>query len=253
MVRTLAVFLLLAALQESKPRADFYGDPLPEGAVVRFGTSQFSHVEDISALAFEPGGKTLMVVDYGAIHWWNVETGAAVRPPVKKEGRGFTATFSPDLKRIATGEFRKPEGWIMAVYDSATGKAVRVIDEDFSGQPIGVSLSSDGSRLAYAGTDGQAAVWEVATGAKLATLKGHEGHVMSVAYSPDGKFVVTGGTDKSIRLWNPKTGEQTGRIDTPAPFYHLAVSPDGTKIAAGSPNDRAARVWDVASLKELHR
>jgi WD40 repeat protein len=255
MTRALALlFIPLLAFPQDPPR-DLYGDPLPRGAVARFGTLRFRHFEDVSAVAFQPDGKVLMAVDYGSINWWDVETGLPVRPAVKKEGRGFEAAFSADSRRIATGEYKKPDGWMIGIYDSATGKTVRVIKsgEDFVGQPIGVSLSADGSRIAYGGTDGQACVWDVASGEKITTLKGHSGNVLSAALSPDGKLVVTSGADKSIRFWNSKTGEESGRIDVPFPFYNLAVSKDGARLTGGSSEDHAIRVWEVAGLKEAHR
>ncbi|HEY3227273.1 MAG TPA: hypothetical protein VGK61_09810 [Planctomycetota bacterium] len=261
MIRSLPLSLvvILAVLQDPpkapEPKADLYGDPLPAGVVARFGSLRFRHIEDVNAFAFLPDGKTLMVVDYAFIHWWDIATGNPIRPPVKKAGRGFTSSFSGDLKRIVTGEYDRATGWMVGVYDSGDGKCLRVIHagDDFNGQPLGVGLSDDGALLVYGGVEGQAGVWEVSSGAKVATLKGHTGQVWGAAYSSDGRFVATSGQDKTIRFWNPKTGEMTGKIDTPFPFHSPAISMDGSRIAAGSSEDRAVRVWEVATGKELFR
>ena len=255
MSRVVYILLLLLTAVPQEPPRDAFGDPLPPGVTARLGTIRFRHCEDVFAVAFQPDGKVVIAVDYGWIHWWDASTGLPVRPPVKKEGRGFWATISGDSTRIATGEHRGPGGWMIGVYEAATGKSVRVFSDgdDFTGQPIGVALSNDGTMLAYAGVKGQACAWEVASGKKLADFKGHDGHVMSTAVSPDGRFVATSGSDKSIRFWNPKTGEETGRIDAPFSYVNLAISPDGSRIAGASSEDRAVRVWEVASRKELHR
>jgi mitogen-activated protein kinase organizer 1 len=39
-----------------------------------------------------------------------------------------------------------------------------------------------------------------------ATLKGHEGAVLSVRFNYDGKYCLTTGKDRSIKLWNPHKG-----------------------------------------------
>ena len=43
----------------ARPRVDRFGDPLPDGAVRRFGTLRFRH-EAIAGLAFTPDGKRLV-------------------------------------------------------------------------------------------------------------------------------------------------------------------------------------------------
>ena len=71
-----------------------------------------------------------------------------------------------------------------------------------SGEVNGVAFSPDGKFLATASGDKTARVWEVASGACVATLEGHSSGVTGVAFSPvDGKFLATASYDNTARVW----------------------------------------------------
>jgi hypothetical protein len=58
-----------------------------------------------------------------------------------------------------------------------------------------------GGRVATAGDDGTARLWDAESGKPLAVLQGHTGPVLSVAFSPDGGRLATASDDKTARLW----------------------------------------------------
>src|SRR5262249_5977062 len=70
---------------------------------------------------------------------------------------------------------------------------------------LGVAFSPDGKRIASAGLDHTARVWD-RDGKELFRLAGHSNQVTSVAYSPDGKTLATGSIDTTVRLWDAATG-----------------------------------------------
>ena len=45
-------------------------------------------------------------------------------------------------------------------------------------------------------------MWDAASGQQIASLKGHEGLVVSAAFSPDGARVVTASADRTARVWD---------------------------------------------------
>lgn len=61
-------------------------------------------------------------------------------------------------------------------------------------------------------SDGETArVWNVASGAAVHTLTGHNDYVRSIAWYPDGSGLVTGGDDGTARLWELNNSSRSVR------------------------------------------
>jgi WD40 repeat protein len=74
-----------------------------------------------------------------------------------------------------------------------------------SGGVNAVAFSPDGKLLAAGYSDGDARLWNPATGQTVAVPlpsgTGSAGSVSGVAFSPDGKFLATADTDGTVRMW----------------------------------------------------
>ena len=126
-------------------------------------------------------------------------------------------------------------------------------------------------RVAAAGADGQAKVWDATTGRLLAELSvGHErdAAVVPKAAVVDGEIrIVTCGSDGRMCIWDGKTGmplssqtvfehapnQQGLRFGTDG-VVPFDVSPDGRYVATGEGSDRsrhvAATLWSVANGRQ---
>ncbi|PIL33657.1 hypothetical protein GSI_04280 [Ganoderma sinense ZZ0214-1] len=88
-------------------------------------------------------------------------------------------------------------------------------------------------------------VWDVATGAILATLTGHTECVMAVSFSPDGSALLSISRDGSVRIWDALSGEHRMTLGgNSAPIAAACFSPCGEYVATGSRwKEQAARLW----------
>ena len=108
-----------------------------------------------------------------------------------------------------------------------------------------VAFSCDGTRLAAAGADKTARVWDARTGQFLLQCTGHTDKLTSVAFSSDGTRLATASEDKTARLWDAQTGQLLRVCKGHSQGVRsVAFSPDGTRLATAS-DDKTARLWDA--------
>jgi WD40 repeat protein/serine/threonine protein kinase len=127
---------------------------------------------------------------------------------------------------------------------------------DFDGQaPVdSVAFFNDGKKFVSGGWDGKARVWDVATKNMLFSIPYGATYVHAVAVSPNRKLIATGGNDRNayVKIWNAETGDliPTTFVGHRDDVLSVAFSRDGTRLLTSS-YDKTARLWDVATGKEL--
>ena len=108
-------------------------------------------------------------------------------------------------------------------------------------------VSPDGTRLLTRRKDGIGQLWDLATGRRIAILKGHSGETAYDYFTPDGRRLLTvSGKDPEARLWDGKTGESIAVLrGITFPLIELVISSDGRWIAAAG-SDATVRLWNSA-------
>lgn len=184
------------------------------------------HGGPVRALAVTGDGRLAISggFDQAAIVW-GLDTGTALSVLRFHEGAVNAVTVLPD-GRFATAS----EDGRIALWRLGLAEPERVL-EGHAGPVAALAVAPDGTSLASAAWDGSARLWPLAGGAAR-SLEGHRGNVNAVAYLTDGR-VVTAGADATVRIWSAE-GEPLSNVTLPSAVSALAVASDGEIAAAGA-------------------
>jgi WD40 repeat protein len=228
----------------------------PDGGLAAFGPGPYSIVYEIATgrtlldvptrghcyiHLFSPDGtRCYALTASGWRYGWSLIDGTELWPPAREPGLIRPGELSPDGTRIAAGH---NDGHIR-IYDTADGRLVHTLPHP--GEIKVIRFAPDGSgRFVSGSTNRLAHVWDVTTGKKIATLKGHTDNLIAAAWSPDARMIATASYDRSARLWDARSGQSIG---TPLPhaawLSHLEISPDGKLLATGC-RDGTLRFWHL--------
>ena len=260
----LAVMLLgLVALAEpasqpkDKPRTDLYGDPLPEGALMRLGTVQLRAAG--ATLAWSADGKTLIGVRRGKyLSFWDVDSGQLKQTRELPTVSDLGSILSPDGKKLVNRQydltFPKPfhqPPTKFEIWDIETGKLLHTLAVKDAAWWNPVVLSRDGAYLAAVemkfGPDFAKIVhvWSMATGkvvfTKSLTWK-DRGEDDWVGFTPNGKNVIVSFSE-GMDCWDIATGEELWQTKETCygPFAADPVQPPISPGFTTPPNDASRR------------
>jgi RNA polymerase sigma factor (sigma-70 family) len=257
-------------------------DPMPVGALRRFGSTRFRYPSSFAHAALSPDGKRVAIGGYANVLIYDTETGKRVRVldnfwPTDGAGRHPAMAFSPDGKFLA---HLVRWGEVTArVCDVETGKEVAAVKglrpdllflttsyspprktEGVDGNFTGLYFTDAGRRIILVG-ERYVHVRDARTGAPVAkydlpTSQTKAGGAIRqetiVCFSPDGRlYAVVAGDNWQVR--EPATGKvlfratvkpAVGKDGRPAGQF-AAISADGKTVAilAGALDE--VQLWDI--------
>ncbi len=229
------------------------GQPSARGDLRLFRIADWSlmstlggHADVVSCVSFSPDGTRLASASFDkTVRVWDL----AKRQPA------FTFTGHTDFVYAVAWD---PKGqWIASaskdrtvkVVDAKTGRA-RLTLSGMEQDVLAVAASADGTEVISSGYDSQLFWWNATAGERTRRMSGHDVAVHEICVSRDGKLVASAGADKTVRLWNGSNGQSVRTIPVGSLAYAVALSPDGTRVVAGS-FDGLVRVFVTATGKPV--
>jgi WD40 repeat protein len=200
--------------------------------------------EGVGIAEFSRDGQRVVTVDGKSARIWDVKTGRQLATLTGHEGPVRSVGFSPDGRLIVTSSNDRTA----RIWASETYQQIAVLQgDDF---PSNASVNSaafnpDGSRIVTTQWK-TVRIWDVATRAKIATLR-YDEFVNTAAFSPDGRRIAVGG-DESVRVYDAEDNREVAVLlghrtkDNPGPNHRYA----GAGVVSFSPDDRfvATASWD---------
>ncbi|MGD2150630.1 MAG: caspase family protein [Desulfobacterales bacterium] len=203
------------------------------------------HADPIRALTFAPKDNMVLTATNYTFKYWNFQTGREIR---SFQGEGSGPVFiTPDGKSLFSATRRQTA----VLRDGATGRILKEFDKISAYKP-GVALSPNG-RYGLWFRDREAFLWDLRSGKKIHTLKGHDDLVTRVVFSPDSGFALTGGETGTLNLWEVSSGRHLRTFLTKdqgptGTVLALAFSPEGRYVLSGT-LDAKVRLWEVNTGK----
>jgi WD40 repeat protein len=252
--QSLTVALLFALSASSATSVIASDEPLPAGALVRFGSTPWRGVGYIYSVAFSPDGKTLATCGQ-RFYVWDVATGKKLRQ-IDIQGDDDIrrkVAYSRDGKLLAACLNDN-----LTVWDAASHKELWSKREE---KFLHLAFAPDSKTLAartHDGRRGHIHFWDAASGKKLAEIaQKEEGAINGIAFSAKGDTLAAvgvlaqSGNRQMVRIYQSSTRKELRAFEIWTQLIgikSLSWFPDGKSLLITG--NQAIRV-DAATGREI--
>jgi WD40 repeat protein len=256
-------------------RVDRNGDPLPESALFRLGTTRFRLGGYVSGLAISSDGTMLALNNnQGGITLLDAATGKEIRKISGDPGGVQALTFTPDGKKLVSWGFQG-----FHAVDVASGVSQgRFPFQNRTGRFGPLAFSADGKTLVVGssnfGQQNQKShlfALELNTGKEVGKFEVVQNFQVNGTISGNGKILASwgqslsrgGGADhqrmqedsRTVQVWDLASGKELRRLKSTVGYgiMSAALTADGQTMAVASGGGSTLTLWNTKTGKEIRR
>jgi RNA polymerase sigma factor (sigma-70 family) len=215
------------------------------------------HDAPVRAVAFSPDGKLLVTAGANQhIYVWDAATGRPLRRMTGASAQ--QVSFSPDGRQLVSA-WQTSLNKLVRLWDVDRGEALRTFAPPGVDDVVGASFTRDGTIVSLGQLRSPARavvhVWGDTGGKVIHEIDLPDLRPNALAVSPDGRWAVAGGAGniEQAPLWLCDLKRARARRlaeQSKAGVASAVFSPDSRLLATGG-YDRQARLWEVATGREL--
>jgi RNA polymerase sigma factor (sigma-70 family) len=217
------------------------------------------HDAPVRSVAFSPDGKLLVTAGLNQhIHIWDAASGSPLRQLTGASAQQIS--FSPDGRQLVSAWATRLNK-LIRLWDVGRGEAIRTFAPDKADEVAEAAFAPDGTvvSLDRYRSPGKAVLhtWAEGGAKSLREIDLPDLWPQTLAVSPDGRWAAAGGHSNTqlspLWLCDLKRARARRLADQgEVGVASAAFSPDGRLLATGG-YDRQARLWEVATGRELFR
>ncbi len=209
---------------------------------------QRRHSHYASLVSVGPDGRSVLTGgDDNSVRQWDITRPRDGKLMVKTDFTLSHVSSSPDGTRYVTSaRFWDHLSDTGVVWDAASNR--RLFDVEPPASTYQVVFSPDGKSLATCAQEGSDCVvlWDAKTGKQVHRFPKFGRCEDRPAFSRDGRLVAAASIDtKLAKVWDVRSGAEVASWGDEKPMCAVALTPDGTSVAAGHP-DGSISLWAVA-------
>jgi WD40 repeat protein len=216
MLPSLALAVAFTLPQPAAVKYDRLGDPLPPGALARFGTTRFSSPSPTGPIALSPDGKRAAYrCGDEEVVLLDIATGHESGRLVTEHHVVAYAFLTDDVLAVSTGS---------RVLLWQPGGEPKAFDPAAVPPGQAVAVSPDGTRWAVGGGEGVRVYSHPAC--EPVGLSATDVSVQLLTFSPDGKWLLGGIGNHVVRAWDAATGKRVRTWAASMTVHAVTFTPD---------------------------
>ena len=198
----------------------------------------------ITAIAFHPNGRQLVIGGYHELTVWDPRDGSLLQRIQNVARRTYGLAFNSDGSLLAVSGGDPGRSGEVRLLNPVDGSEVKLLDTSVN-VIFDVAFRPDGQKLAAGFADRTMHVYDVESGMEELAVEHHFDSIMAVNWSLDGSKIISASWDTTAKVTDAASGALLSTYEVHRkPVYDIAIQSDGKHVFS-SGSDGKIHLWVI--------